>query len=207
MSPKASTPPEANGRHRGRAILLTTGALAIVLTGAAAVAAFDPGTAVATRSLSRIDPTLEAAPEQRVRLTAEGQSASTVGARSHDTGWGTAIQIIVERPRPALQSVSIRLGTNALGVAPDQVMLATPGGDWPPLTYGATDGGDVTVSAEGIDWTSTTQLWLHLPATGNGDGQPSEINIAIDLEQASTPSLVSWTGSTTFDLALGGAAN
>ena len=137
-----------------------------------------------------------------MRFTAEGQSASTVVARSHDAGWGTAIQIIVERPRPALQSVSIRLGTNALGVPPDQVMLATPGGDWPPLTYDATEGGDVRVRAEGIDWTSTAQLWLHLPATAIGDGQPSEINIAIDLEQAATPSLVSWTGSTTFDLAL-----
>lgn len=81
-------------------------------------------------------------------------------------------------------------------------MLATPGGDWPPFTYDASDGSAVIVAAEGIDWTSTAQPWLYLPTTAMDEDKPSELTVAVDLEQASTPSLMSSTGSTTFELSL-----
>lgn len=105
---------------------------------------------------------------------AAGQPASTVVRRSDDTSSGTGIQIIVDRPRPALQSLSIRLGTDTIGVAPDDVMLATPSGDWLALTFDTTDGGDVTVAAEGMGWTSIGQRSLFLSQAASGEDQPSE---------------------------------
>lgn len=202
MSSTAPTGPGVNGPRRGRRVLMAAGAL--VLAGAAAFVLLGPGTTFVTTDLARTDPSLEAAPEQRVRFSADDVTASTLVARSHDTGWGTAIQIIVERPRPALQSLEIELGTDTLGVAPDEVMLATPGGDWPPITFDTTAGGDVAVRADGIDWTSTAQLRLYLPEAAVEEDQTLSLPVRVDLEQAGTPSLTSWAGSTSFDLSLEG---
>lgn len=187
-----------NGRRATVAMIVVVALLLAVL---AAAAAFDPGTSIATRQLTRSDEAGGAAREQRVEFHADADVASTLIARSHDTGWGRAIQVIIERPRPALQSLSIHLGTDAAGLAPNDVMLATPSGDWPPLTYDTPDG-DVLVTTVNIDWTSTAQLWFYVPSPALTDGRPDQLSVTVDLEQATTPSLSSWEGTATFELSL-----
>lgn len=186
---------------KGRRATVAMIVVAALLLAALAAAAFDPGTSVATRQLTRSDEAGGPAREQRVEFHADADVASTLIARSHDTGWGRAIQVIIERPRPALQSLSIHLGTDAAGIAPSEVMLATPSGDWPALTYDTPDG-DVLATTENIDWTSTAQLWFYVPSAALSDDRSEQLAVTIDLEQATTPSLSSWEGTATLELPL-----
>lgn len=188
-------------RRNGRRVTVATIVVASLLLAVLAAAAFDPGTSISTRQLTRSDEAGGEAREQRVEFHADAEAASTVIARSHDSGWGRAIQVIIERPRPALQSLSVHLGTDAAGLAPNDVMLATPSGDWPAFRYDTSDN-NVQVTAENIDWTSTAQLWFYVPSPALGDGRPEQLTVTVDLEQTTTPSLAVWQGTATFELPL-----
>lgn len=116
-----------------------------------------------------VGPDAAGSTDQEIELTDDdGRTVATVHASSEpgrggDAHDGRSVRVVVERPETPLQELTVRLHPEAVGVAPNTVMLQPPGGRWPAFEFGQSDG-RLELRVRGLDTPSTQKVEFWVPA-------------------------------------------
>lgn len=160
--------------------------------------ALNPETVLVARQLRRVTAEHERTSDhyiEMVTFTGNDQPTQVAAEAFRNHRGDYRIRVVVARPRPRLHAIDVSFRGHGPPPLPvNGLLLEAPGGDWPPVIYGASDNGALRFAADGLDsHTTTVDFFLLADSVAQ---VPAELAVDITIDLRSPPSLTSWQGST-----------